>query len=418
MGRLTVNGSQVCFSARIAVPLRLWDSDAGRAQGRSREAESINTQIDRYRASAYENLDKLSMRFNGVNAMQVKEAMLGMACSAETLLQVFAAHNEECRKRIGICRSQRTFENHNRAYLRLVTFLKKHYRLPDIPFAQLDSSFIERYDRYLRAECRLQPGSMQQFINPLRRMIRIAMGKGLLDRDPFATYRLERKKYAPRYLSKSDFDKLLATSLDDNLAFVRDLFLLASFTGLAYSDLYNLTPRNLTTTPDGKMWLEIARQKTRTHSEIPLLPLAVEILRRYEGMMRGDKLLPMPCLSTMNAHLKTIAKRCGIAVNLTFHMARHTFATQHTLLRGVPIESVSHMMGHTSLRTTGSSFLIRRLISSASRKSRSVHFSRSLTLRNGSLLIQSFIMASRVSFLRHFSCLTTALCPHSFSVFR
>lgn len=278
MGRLTVNRSQVCFSAKITVPLALWSTDAGRAQGRSREAAAINTQIDRYRASAYENLHKLSMRFDHVNARQVKEAMLGMACSAETLLQVFAAHNEECRKRIGICRTERTFENHERAYIRLAAFLNKQYRATDITFPQLNISFIERYDHYLRTERRLQPGSMQQSINPLRRMVRIAIGKGLIDRDPFATYRLERKKYAPRYLSKSDFDKLVTASLDANLSLVRDMFVLASLTGLSHSDLYNLTARNLVCAPDGRMWLEIARRKTGTKSEIPLLPSPQKLL--------------------------------------------------------------------------------------------------------------------------------------------
>lgn len=323
MGRLTVNGSQVCFSASMTVPLALWSTEGGRAEGRSREASAINTQIDRYRASAYEHLHKLSMRFDHVDARQVKEAMLGMVCSAETLLQVFAAHNEECRKRIGICRTERTFENHERAYLRLAAFLKKQYRLSDIAFPQLNVAFIERYDHYLRTERRLQVGSMQQFINPLRRMVRIAIGKGLINRDPFAAYRLERKKYAPRYLSKSDFDKLLAASLDANLSRVRDLFVLASLTGLSHSDLYNLTVRNLVCAPDGKLWLEIARRKTGTKSEIPLLPLAAGIIRRYEGMTSDDKLLPVHCLYSMNGHLKTIAKLCGIAVNLTFHLARH-----------------------------------------------------------------------------------------------
>lgn len=352
MGRLFVNGSQVCFSARMSVPLALWGSRGGRAEGRSREALTINEQLDHYRASAYGCLERLSTRFDHVDARQVKEAMLGMACSAETLLQVFAAHNEECRKRIGICRTKRTFENHERAYHRLSAFLKKQYRLPDIAFPQLNVAFIERYDHYLRVELKLQPGSMQQFINPLRHLIKIAIGKGLIDRDPFATYRLERKKYAPRYLSKSDFDKLLTALLDANLSLVRDMFVLASLTGLAHNDLYNLTSRNLVCAPDGKLWLEIARRKTGTKSEIPLLPLAAEIIHRYKGMTRSDQLLPVHCLCSMNGHLKTIAKLCGITVNLTFHVARHTFATQHTLSRGVPIESVSHMMGHTSIRTT------------------------------------------------------------------
>ena len=263
------------------------------------------------------------------------------------------AHNEEYRKRIGVSRTASTLKNYNLAYQKLAAFIKKKYHISDIAFYQLDLNFIERYDLYLREDAKLQPGTILTHINPLRKMVKIAMGKGLIDCDPFASYRPQRVKYEPRYLSKLDFEKLVNTPLEDlSLGIVRDMFLLSSFTGLAFTDMRNLTNQNLVHFPDGAVWLELNRQKSGRRSDIPLIPIALDIIEKYRGIPRGDKLLPMYSSWRINELLKIVAEKCGIETNLCFHVARHTFATQHTLSRGVPIESVSHMMGHSSIRST------------------------------------------------------------------
>lgn len=353
MGCITIGRSQACFSTRLRVPPALWSTDVARAGGRTKEALEINAGLDEYIASAHRYYRELSKRFDCVTPTQVKQAVQGMACAFETLMKVFATHNDEYKKKIDITRSYGTWKSYNQAYQKLAIFLKKKYRLSDVPFQMLDMEFIERYDMYLREELKLHPNTVPTCVNPLRKMVKIALGKSLIDRDPFAQYKPQRAKYEPRYLSKADFDKLLTTPLEDlTLQLVRDMFLLASFTGLSFTDMYNLTPRNLVRTPDGKMWLELNRKKSGNRSNIPLIPIALEIVTRYRGIEREGKLLPMFSSECTNRYLKTLAEQCGIYVNLTFHISRHTFATQHTLSRGVPIESVSHMLGHSSIRST------------------------------------------------------------------
>lgn len=353
MGTITIGRSRACFSTKMRVPIALWISGADRVNGRTKEAAELNAELDEYRASAYKHFHELSKRFDNVTAVQVKQAVQGMACAFETLMKVFSSHNEEYRKRIGISRVTQTMRHYDMAYKRLTDFLNKKYHLSDISFQQLNTDFIENYDRYLSEEVNLNPSSILTYTNPLRKMVKIAIGKGLIDRDPFAQYKPQRVKHEPRYLSKADFDKLVDTPLEnENLGLVRDMFLLASFTGLAYRDMYNLTDSNLVRSPDGRMWIEINRQKSGARSNIPLMPVALEIIERYRGIPKNGNLLPMYSSGHMNQCLKILAEKCGIEANLYFHVARHTFATQHTLSRGVPIESVSHMLGHSSISST------------------------------------------------------------------
>jgi len=141
----------------------------------------------------------------------------------------------------------------------------------------------------------------------------------------------------------------------DRLKQVRDIFVFSCFTGLAYIDVKNLSKTNISLGIDGEKWIFTHRQKTETASRIPLLPIAAEIIEKYANnpvCLNNDKLLPVLSNQNMNAYLKEIAGVCGINKELTFHIARHTFATTITLTNGVPIESVSKMLGHKSLKTT------------------------------------------------------------------
>lgn len=322
-GTITIGRSRARFNTKLTVPPTLWGSGACRVIGRTKEAAELNAELDDYRSSAYRHFHELSKRFDNVSAEQVKQAVQGMACAFETLMKVFAIHNEECRKRVGISRAAQTMRHYDIAYKRLSDFLKKKYHLSDISFQQLNTDFIERYDQYLSEEVNLKPSTILMYTNPLRKMMKIAMGKGLIDRDTFAQYKPQRVKHEPHYLSKADFDKLVNTPLENvNHGLVRDMFLLASFTGLAYRDMYNLTGSNLVRSPDGRMWIEIYRQKSGTRSNIPLMPIALEVIERYRRIPKNGKWLPMYSSWHMNQYLKTLAKECGIEANLCFHPSR------------------------------------------------------------------------------------------------
>ena len=136
---------------------------------------------------------------------------------------------------------------------------------------------------------------------------------------------------------------------------MRDIFLFSCFTGLAYIDVKNLTKAHISIGIDGEKWIFTHRQKTETASKIPILPLTQMIIDKYDNHPESsnkDKLLPILTNQKMNAYLKEIAAICEIEKELTFHIARHTFATTVTLTNGVPIESVSKMLGHKNLKTT------------------------------------------------------------------
>lgn len=141
----------------------------------------------------------------------------------------------------------------------------------------------------------------------------------------------------------------------ERLALVRDIFLFSCYTGLAYIDVKQLTSLNIKIGIDGFKWIFTNRQKTETKSNIPLLPMAEEIIAKYKDQpqcINQGKLLPILSNQKMNAYLKELADMCNINKELTFHIARHTFATTVTLTNGVPIESVSKMLGHRNLKTT------------------------------------------------------------------
>jgi integrase len=136
---------------------------------------------------------------------------------------------------------------------------------------------------------------------------------------------------------------------------MRDIFVFSCYTGLAYADVKKLKRSEINTGVDGEQWIFSPRQKTDTPCPIPLLPVALQLLEKYAHYpkcINQDRVLPVLTNQKMNAYLKEIADLCGINKVLTFHLARHTFATTICLSNGVPMETVSKMLGHTNLKQT------------------------------------------------------------------
>lgn len=226
-------------------------------------------------------------------------------------------------------------------------------KLSDIPFTQLDFSFIEKYDFYLRVELKLKPNTILGIMRHFRKMIKLAIGEGIITRDPFEGYSPERPKAEQKYLTRDELEKIMITPLDHPCRYLtRDMFLFSVFTGLAYRDICNLTARNIVRASDGALWIETTRQKTGTPCEIPLMEIPLQILDKYKGLAPDGKLLPMQSCGRLNKNLKVIAKLCGLKRKLIFHAGRHTYASEICLSQGVPIETVSRMLGHRDLRST------------------------------------------------------------------
>ncbi|GHV39177.1 tyrosine recombinase [Bacteroidia bacterium] len=353
MARLTVGKSETAFSAKMTVPVSLWAS--GRATGKSHTATGINSRLDAYRASALTHYSELYAVRIKVTAEDVKNALLGMASGQETFISYFRKHNENFDKRVGVNRSPEAAYSYWYALGHLEKFLQKKYKLSDIPFKALDKSFIEGFDFHLRIESGYKPGTIIEIMTRLRIIINYVICEGIITCDPFAGYSPERPNPVQKYLTRGELDKLMTTPLTNpNHYLIRDLFLFSCYTGMAYSDMRKLTDEDLTVAEDGTVWIRTTRKKTGNSCEIPLMELPLQILERYRGTASKGRLLPMFSNSTMNSGVKAIAQTCGIErwEQMIFHMGRHTYASEITLSQGVPIETVSRMLGHSRITTT------------------------------------------------------------------
>ena len=353
MGRITVGKTMVQFSAKMNVSVSLWDTPSGRANGKSKLATELNRTLDKINVSINAHHKEILENKGQVTAEQVKNAFQGIATEQETLVRYFTRHNQEFKKRVGINREVSTYQLYDISLKHLTRFLRKKYNLSDIPFSSLDFSFIISYDFYLRVELQRKPNTILGITRTMRRMIKLAIHEGIITRDPFDGYTPERPKGEQKYLTRTELDKIMTTPLDHpNRYLTRDMFLFSCFTGLAFRDMCNLTQKNLVRADDGVLWITTNRQKTGTPCHIPLLELPLQIIEKYRGLTKDDKLLLMLSCGRLNINLKKIAKLCGIDKRLIFHMGRHTYASEITLSQGVPIESVSRMLGHRDLRST------------------------------------------------------------------
>ncbi|WP_308761320.1 site-specific integrase [uncultured Bacteroides sp.] len=353
IGKITIGKDVAQFSAKVTAKASLWDIVSGRVTGKSKHASEVNATLDKISVAINTSYRKLQEEKNTITANEVKNAFQGIASQQETLIRYFARHNEEFKKRVGVNRELSTQVQYENSLNHLKRFMSLKCKLSDIPFTQLDFSFIGKYDFYLRVELKLKPNTILGIMRHLRKMIKLAIGEGIITRDPFEGYSPERPKPEQKYLTRDELNKIMVTPLDHPCRYLtRDMFLFSVFTGLAYRDICNLTAKNIVRASDGVLWIETTRQKTGTPCEIPLMEIPLQILDKYKGLAPDDKLLPMLSCGKLNKNLKVIAKLCNINKRLIFHMGRHTYASEICLSQGVPIETVSRMLGHRDLRST------------------------------------------------------------------
>lgn len=353
IGKITIGKDVAQFSAKVTAKVSLWDIVSGRLIGKSKHATGVNAILDKINVAINTSYRKLQETKSTVTANEVKNAFQGIASQQETLIRYFARHNEEFKKRVGINRELSTQVQYENSLKHLKRFMSLKCKLSDIPFTQLDFSFIEKYDFYLRVELKLKPNTILGIMRHLRKMIKLAIGEGIITRDPFEGYSPERPKAEQKYLTRDELEKIMVTPLDHPCRYLtRDMFLFSVFTGLAYRDICNLTEKNIVRASDGTLWIETTRQKTGTPCEIPLMEIPLQILDKYKGLAPDGKLLPMQSCGRLNKNLKVIAKLCGLKRKLIFHAGRHTYASEICLSQGVPIETVSRMLGHRDLRST------------------------------------------------------------------
>lgn len=351
--RITVNGEYERLNSTLSIEPELWDSKAAKAIGRAQKILDFNKRIDEIRYVLQDHYYELQKTHGYVTAEMVKNAYMGITAKAESLMPIYDEFLAETKKMVGINRSDKTYQKYERCKRRVVEFMKEKYNRTDIPLRELKPKFLTDFSVFLATKYKCRQNTVYKFLQLLRMVIIKAQRDGISFPDPYLSYKMTQEKVDRGYLSEDEVIAIATKEISiPRLDQVRDVFIFACYTGLAYSDLAQLRAENIKKMFDGKLWIVTHRQKTKTNVNVPLLPMAEKILRKYEGKYLDGELLPILSNQKTNAYLKEIADICGIEKNLTFHQRRHTFATTMTLGKGVPIESVSKMLGHTNIQTT------------------------------------------------------------------
>jgi site-specific recombinase XerD len=353
MGRISINAEIAQFSTGLDVDPKLWDAKAYRLTGRSRHAAEANYQIKQLTEKINRYYKQILDEQGYITAELVKNAIGGIGWKKENLLELFREHNDEYAKQVGITRSAETMRNYISVYNQTESFLRTHYNVEDIPMRQLELSFIEKFDSFMRIEQGFTSHTVSSYTIMLRKIIRRAICQGTLHKNPFAAYIPEQPPRERRHMSREELDKFMNVSIvSKRVCHTRDMFLFATFTGLSYADMCNLSEEHIYTEKNGRLWIRIKRKKTGSQCNIPLLDVPLQIMEKYKPERKGNTIFNMIVLSCMNVNLKKIAKLCGIERTITYHQSRHNFGTLVTLSQGVPIETVSQMMGHKCIKTT------------------------------------------------------------------
>ena len=351
--RITINKVASRFNLKLEIDEKLWNVDFGRANGKSKEAVDINRILDNTSASLHTIYREILDKDNYVSAEKVKNSYLGLSTDATTLLELFQQHNDDMAKAVGITVAKATLQKYQVTYKRLQEFMKARYKISDIRLKEIDHRFITDFELFLRVDSKCNVNTTYKYMRFVKKIIIMARNNGWILIDPFGNYKIRYEKVDRGYLTDKELQVMIAKEFaTERLEQVRDIFIFSCYTGLAYVDVAQLKHNDIRESFDGNLWIMTKREKTNTDVTVPLLDIPKTLINKYRGKVPNDRALPVISNQKMNAYLKEIATLCEIDKNLTFHLARHTFATTVTLSKGVPIESVSKMLGHTNIQTT------------------------------------------------------------------
>jgi site-specific recombinase XerD len=354
--RFTVDGHRAEASAGKTCEPSRWNVQSGRANGTKEDVRVLNAYLDKLQANVQELHHLMTVNEEMVTAESLKNRFIGKVEKSRTLITVFDDHNAKMESLVGQEFEKSTLQRYKTCLMHTVDFMQWQYKISDIPINKINFAFLNDFEYYLRSVRKCGNNSAIKYIKNLGKIVRICLGNGWLTVDPYLNYKPKQKAVHRQALSNEELQKMYKRKFTiDRLCVVRDVFVFCCYTGLAYVDVHKLKRSEMVKGIDGNLWIHTSRQKTDTLSRIPILPVALSIIRSYDKhpqCVAEDTLLPVMSNQKMNAYLKEIADLCGISKLLTFHIARHTFATTVTLNNGVPIESVAKMMGHTSIKTT------------------------------------------------------------------
>jgi len=354
--RITINGKRIELSTNRFIEISKWSTEAGKMKGSSEEARSINNHLDLLKSQIRDAEMELIHKKIALTTETIKSKLLGVDERARMLVPIFQDHNNKIKELVGKEYAPGTLERYTTSLKHTIEFMQWKYNISDIDITKIDHAFITDYEFWLRSVRNCANNTAVKYLKNFNKIIKLCLANDWLDKNPFANYKSKVKEVERVYLTEAEIQSIIEKDFKtERLSLVRDIFLFSCFTGLAYIDVKNLTKAHVSYGIDGEKWIFTHRQKTESASKIPILPVTQMIIDKYENhpqCINEDKLLPILSNQKMNAYLKEIAGVCEIEKELTFHIARHTFATTVTLTNGVPIESVSKMLGHKNLKTT------------------------------------------------------------------
>ena len=356
--RITVNGTRVENNIRKSIDPALWSQAKETARGKSRRACDLNTYIEEARIKLYQIFCELEQQNRPITAHLLQELFFGQEKPEEvrTLLGTMQEHNDQCRALVGTDYALITVRRYESCRRYLAELIRQRYGKEDLPLAEVNGELVRAFAFYLKTKKGCQQNTVIRYMKSLKKITNLARANDWMAKDPFLGIRFHEKEVVREFLTMDELQTIYRKEFPlERLTLVRDVFIFAAFTGLAFIDVQQLAPEHIVRDNNGNLWIRKPRQKTKNMCNIPLLDIPQEILRKYANHPTCRKrgvLLPVPCNQKMNSYLKEIADICMIRKNLTTHSARHSYATSVCLANGVSLENVAKMLGHSNIKMT------------------------------------------------------------------
>ncbi len=357
--RIYVDGKKTEVATHHTLDKKDWDRKRNRVRSAAKNSQLLNNYLDLAQNRIQQHFLEYTARGLQVTPADLKDKFLGKKAAAErkTLLEAFDYHNKKMDEKVKVgLITKKTHSRYGITKNKVAAFIKSHYKANDVVLDEVKLSFVTNFEHYLLTKDLLQTNTAYKYIKNLKRVMNMCVEIDWLPANPFNAFKCSYVNPEREVLTSEEIKALIEKDIKmPRLAMIRDVFVFCCYTGFAYSDVYKFEHNALDRGIDGDYWLTTFRQKTGIRESVPLLPVALEIVQRYQNdkyCIKHNKLLPVISNQRYNSYLKELAAICGIDKELTSHIARHTFATTVTLSNGVPIETVSKMLGHTKLATT------------------------------------------------------------------
>jgi len=355
--RIGIGLKRINIITKIYVKPADWSVQNCKLKTNNEESRRINKMLEAFKLKAFDHQRELMTEGKEVSLENIKAKWYGTSVEKpRMLMEVFKQHNDQMKALINQEFSPLTFERYETSFRHTQEYMRWKYQIDDIDIKQLNYEFISNYEFWLKSERKCDHNTTVKYLSNFKKIVHICIKNGWLDRDPFVGFKMTKREVERPFLVEEELTRIIEQDFKmPRLRQVRDIFIFCCYTGLAYADVKKLTREEITTGIDGEKWIWTSRQKTDTTTRVPLLPRALEILDRYKEdpqCLNKGRLLPVLSNQKMNNYLKEISDACEITKKMTFHTARHTFATTVTLCNGVPIETVGKMLGHKNLKTT------------------------------------------------------------------